>query len=154
MLRPANASLPPARANLRPARGAWPKGRAPGRCFARSTSPRRPPGPRPNHGDVAHRANLPAAQTPRAWGHDAASRLDTMKKTPQKVGLLGGQGAGNETRTRDFNLGKVALYQLSYSRVGGRDYAPEPQCQQEMSHGSRGDETWRAKVASEPQKTP
>ena len=34
-------------------------------------------------------------------------------------------GAGNEVRTRDLNLGKVALYQLSYSRVlliviGGR----------------------------------
>ena len=28
-------------------------------------------------------------------------------------------GAGNETRTRDLNLGKVALYQLSYSRLGG-----------------------------------
>ena len=25
-------------------------------------------------------------------------------------------GAGNESRTRDLNLGKVALYQLSYSR--------------------------------------
>ena len=25
--------------------------------------------------------------------------------------------AGNGTRTRDFNLGKVALYQLSYSRI-------------------------------------
>ncbi len=25
-------------------------------------------------------------------------------------------GAGNEVRTRDLNLGKVALYQLSYSR--------------------------------------
>lgn len=25
-------------------------------------------------------------------------------------------GAGNETRTRDPDLGKVALYQLSYSR--------------------------------------
>ena len=24
-------------------------------------------------------------------------------------------GAGNEVRTRDLNLGKVALYQLSYS---------------------------------------
>jgi hypothetical protein len=38
-------------------------------------------------------------------------------------------GAGNESRTRDLNLGKVALYQLSYSRnlahgtktVGARD---------------------------------
>ena len=26
-------------------------------------------------------------------------------------------GAGNETRTRDPNLGKVVLYQLSYSRI-------------------------------------
>ena len=26
-------------------------------------------------------------------------------------------GAGNEARTRDLNLGKVALYQLSYSRT-------------------------------------
>jgi hypothetical protein len=30
-----------------------------------------------------------------------------------------GQGAGNGTRTRDPNLGKVVLYQLSYSRVAG-----------------------------------
>jgi hypothetical protein len=29
-------------------------------------------------------------------------------------------GAGNEARTRDLNLGKVALYQLSYSRVSLR----------------------------------
>ena len=27
--------------------------------------------------------------------------------------------AGNGIRTRDINLGKVALYQLSYSRIGG-----------------------------------
>ena len=34
-------------------------------------------------------------------------------------------GAGDETRTRDINLGKVALYQLSYSRAffsGGGNY--------------------------------
>ena len=30
-------------------------------------------------------------------------------------------GAGNETRTRDPNLGKVVLYQLSYSRVEMRN---------------------------------
>ena len=32
--------------------------------------------------------------------------------------MFGGEkiGAGNETRTRDFHLGKVVLYQLSYSR--------------------------------------
>ena len=29
-------------------------------------------------------------------------------------------GAGNEARTRDLNLGKVALYQLSYSRLKQR----------------------------------
>jgi hypothetical protein len=28
-----------------------------------------------------------------------------------------GGGAGDETRTRDINLGKVALYQLSYTRA-------------------------------------
>jgi hypothetical protein len=29
-------------------------------------------------------------------------------------------GAGDESRTRDLNLGKVALYQLSYSRIARR----------------------------------
>ena len=38
-------------------------------------------------------------------------------------------GAGNEVRTRDLNLGKVALYQLSYSRIRG------------VLNGARG-ETW------------
>ena len=31
-------------------------------------------------------------------------------------------GAGDRTRTGDINLGKVALYQLSYSREGGALY--------------------------------
>ena len=30
---------------------------------------------------------------------------------------LGGSGAGEGTRTLDINLGKVALYQLSYTRI-------------------------------------
>ena len=30
-------------------------------------------------------------------------------------------GAVDETRTRDLNLGKVALYQLSYYRILGAD---------------------------------
>ncbi len=48
------------------------------------------------------------------------------KKTPKRL-FRGSQcpmdicgsnfGAGNETRTRDPDLGKVVLYQLSYSRV-------------------------------------
>ena len=36
-------------------------------------------------------------------------------------------GAGEESRTLDLNLGKVALYQLSYSRVVRR--AQEPGCE-------------------------
>ena len=34
--------------------------------------------------------------------------------------------AGNGTRTRDPNLGKVVLYQLSYSRETVRILAPDP----------------------------
>ena len=30
-------------------------------------------------------------------------------------------GAVDEARTRDLNLGKVALYQLSYYRISGAD---------------------------------
>ncbi len=32
-------------------------------------------------------------------------------------------GAGEESRTLDLNLGKVALYQLSYSRNNKQDYS-------------------------------
>jgi hypothetical protein len=48
-------------------------------------------------------------------------------------------GAGNETRTRDLNLGKVALYQLSYSRVGGAYYGMPQKSQPVLfeSHGNR-----------------
>ncbi len=35
-------------------------------------------------------------------------------------------GAGNETRTRDPNLGKVVLYQLSYSRIEGAYFKGMP----------------------------
>ncbi len=35
-----------------------------------------------------------------------------------------GSGAGKEARTPDLNLGKVALYQLSYSRVRRRHFKP------------------------------
>ena len=38
-------------------------------------------------------------------------------KAPDTGALSMQLGAGNEARTRDLNLGKVALYQLSYSRV-------------------------------------
>ena len=40
--------------------------------------------------------------------------LDIKKAAFQLLFLF---GAGNETRTRDPDLGKVVLYQLSYSRI-------------------------------------
>ena len=40
-----------------------------------------------------------------------------QKKTGDSIARISREsGAGNEARTRDLNLGKVALYQLSYSR--------------------------------------
>ena len=44
------------------------------------------------------------------------SIIKTKKDPIFRSGLLI-SGAGNETRTRDLNLGKVALYQLSYTRA-------------------------------------
>jgi hypothetical protein len=38
-------------------------------------------------------------------------------KRPPAGGLIILIGAGNRTRTGDIDLGKVALYQLSYARV-------------------------------------
>ena len=47
---------------------------------------------------------------------DWARRRDSMKKGSR--GFPGSLcGAGEESRTLDLNLGKVALYQLSYSRI-------------------------------------
>ncbi len=40
-----------------------------------------------------------------------------ITKKPSTLTWLENFGAGNESRTRDLNLGKVALYQLSYSRI-------------------------------------
>jgi hypothetical protein len=46
------------------------------------------------------------------------SAIIKKKKTPNLKNKIHFRGfrAGNGTRTRDINLGKVALYQLSYSR--------------------------------------
>jgi hypothetical protein len=58
--------------------------------------------------------------------------------------------AGNGTRTRDPNLGKVVLYQLSYSREAVRILAPDPprrndpdaeSCTAEGGNGGEGDRT-------------
>jgi hypothetical protein len=48
----------------------------------------------------------------------AGGRCSKNDKAPIEAGLCLQTGAGNETRTRDPDLGKVVLYQLSYSRIG------------------------------------
>jgi hypothetical protein len=54
----------------------------------------------------------------RTWVSGAA-----QGSRPTKIEVLEPEpvpfGAGDGIRTRDINLGKVALYQLSYSRLGG-----------------------------------
>src|SRR5438067_12177752 len=48
----------------------------------------------------------------------------TASEQAQAIRIMGFRsfGAGDGIRTRDINLGKVALYQLSYSRAcGGKD---------------------------------
>src|SRR5574337_1584836 len=46
------------------------------------------------------------------------SQLVCLKQNPGRPRFVVKSGAGNETRTRDPDLGKVVLYQLSYSRIG------------------------------------
>ncbi len=46
---------------------------------------------------------------------EPASEIQDEKKPLERVVFC--IGAGNETRTRDPDLGKVVLYQLSYSRI-------------------------------------
>ena len=52
-------------------------------------------------------------QPARSGGPPASRQNDTDPKRNE---------AGNGTRTRDPNLGKVVLYQLSYSRNHGQSY--------------------------------
>jgi hypothetical protein len=47
-------------------------------------------------------------------------------KTPLIERRFYTNGAGNETRTRDPDLGKVVLYQLSYSRLMASPRGLEP----------------------------
>jgi hypothetical protein len=42
--------------------------------------------------------------------------IKVLQTSALPLGYVACSGAGNGTRTRDINLGKVALYQLSYSR--------------------------------------
>ena len=54
---------------------------------------------------------------PSAAYHRAAFTNRQIIKPRCEIGALLVIGAGNETRTRDPDLGKVVLYQLSYSRL-------------------------------------
>ena len=47
------------------------------------------------------------------WTRTGTLRVATNKNAPQQCEAF---GAENETRTRDPDLGKVVLYQLSYFR--------------------------------------
>ena len=51
-----------------------------------------------------------------AEAHGESIEMPKKRKAPFP-GLLYALRARNETRTRDPNLGKVVLYQLSYSRM-------------------------------------
>ena len=65
-----------------------------------------------------------SATPPRCARTGAGPDANATKRNKQGKRLalsLWNPGAGNESRTRDLNLGKVALYQLSYSRVDERD---------------------------------
>ena len=58
-----------------------------------------------------------SATPPGGIAHRTIAR-DRHKLRGRASALPRDSGAGKESRTPDLNLGKVALYQLSYSRVG------------------------------------
>ncbi len=64
------------------------------------------------------RTALPSARLDRVVDGRIRARAlrDAQKKNGDLLIAVFEFGAGNETRTRDPNLGKVVLYQLSYSR--------------------------------------
>ncbi len=74
----------------------------------------------------AQRAALPGGRGPGTARVNQTSRFPSLyrvhnEKTQKKADPKTDPfkfGAGNETRTRDPDLGKVVLYQLSYSRSG------------------------------------
>src|SRR5947207_13427165 len=76
-------------------------------------------------------------------------RLDTRSSSGEceRSGPTGQEqsGAGNETRTRDPDLGKVVLYQLSYSRVReitSREFYVHPLGSQGESRRALGASPW------------
>src|SRR3954447_17379446 len=60
---------------------------------------------------------------PKSGFEPETSSLPRMRSTPELLGRIAFDanapklvGAGDETRTRDIQLGRLTLYQLSYSR--------------------------------------
>jgi hypothetical protein len=56
---------------------------------------------------------------PKSGFEPETSSLPRMRSTPELLGQMFSKqlnGAGDETRTRDIQLGRLTLYQLSYSR--------------------------------------
>src|SRR5678809_897969 len=65
------------------------------------------------------------------------SAIPPESKEGRSCNLPSEIGAGNESRTRDLNLGKVALYQLSYSREIAGDFTENPERREAPCGGSR-----------------
>lgn len=62
------------------------------------------------------------AQMPRSVSTMPVIKTKKTRLLIEQPGFLR-NGAGEETRTLDVHLGKVVLYQLSYSRVGEAEYS-------------------------------
>ena len=75
---------------------------------------------------VHHKAGLPAV----AWsvfGRSAFAKATARSLQPSLCAPFQAKaGAGDEARTRDVHLGKVVLYQLSYTRSFERDNNVQP----------------------------
>src|SRR5690606_28065549 len=72
--------------------------------------------------------------------------FDSLQKNKPRQAGVRKTGAGNETRTRDPDLGKVVLYQLSYSRGARHFTAGREAVNRRGSGGSR--EAWIAASAA------
>ena len=66
---------------------------------------------------VCNGSQIFSASTPTTHRGQSCSTLLPKHQTKREAWLPPVFGAGDESRTRDLNLGKVALYQLSYSRI-------------------------------------
>ena len=70
---------------------------------------------------VHHKAGLPAVAWS-VWAARLRQGYGALAPAPKAFGA----GAGDEARTRDVHLGKVVLYQLSYTRSFERDNNVQP----------------------------